>query len=172
MMGGDALIGSSSHLQPHTSPLPLESNGYGFGLSARLAQVRLFLPLRFDKNGILVRLLSPYPLPSFMTVSPHSSQTAVTHPGEGRDPEALKKVGDAPAEGGNVASEKGPSPWEVTLDKTEDPKTVATWRKWAILLTVSSGAMCVTSASSMVGVMQHVPSLVGSNTPTPAGCFC
>jgi len=88
-----------------------------------------------------------------MTPSPHSSQTAVTHSGECHDPEALKKGLDAPAEGENVASEKGPSPWEVTLDKSEDPKTVAAWRKWAILLTVSSGAMCVTSASSMVGVV-------------------
>ena len=106
-----------------------------------------------------------------MTVSPHSSQTAVAHP-EGRDPEALKKVGDALVESDKVPSEEGPSPWEVTLDKSEDPKTVATWRKWAILLTVSSGAMCVTSASSMVRVMQHVQSLVGSNTFTPVGCFC
>ena len=107
-----------------------------------------------------------------MTVSPYSSQTTVIYSGEDHDPEAPKKVGDAPTEGDSVTSEKGTLPWEVTLDKSEDPKTVATWHKWVILLTVSSGAMCVTSASSMVGIMQYVPSLVGSNTFAPAGCFC
>ena len=98
---------------------------------------------------------SPYLLPSVMT-SLHSGSSRTTLADselEGdRDLEAFDKVEGASAKGNDNTSEKGPSPWEVTLDKSEDPKTVATWRKWAILLTVSAGAMCVTSASSMVRV--------------------
>jgi len=93
-----------------------------------------------------------------MTASLYSSKSATTDPGEGHDPEALGKAEEASTKGDDNSSEKGPSPWEVTLDKSEDPKTMAIWRKWAIVLTISSGALCVTSASSMVGAMQHLRS--------------
>lgn len=93
-----------------------------------------------------------------MTASLHSSKETTTNPGEGRDPEALEKVGNTPGEGDDDSSEKGPSPWEASLDKSEDPKTMATWCKWAIVLTLSSGSLCVTSASSMVGVRQYLRS--------------
>jgi len=151
------LIGSCFHLQPSASLLLLGSIGYRFAPGARLSQTCLFLPSTSTKRGvgIFVPSLSPYRLPSVMADSLYSSRTAFTDPAEGHDPEALRKVED-PSAGDDNASEKGPPPWEVTLDKSEDPKTVTAWRKWAILLTVSSGAMCVTSASSMVGVMQDV----------------
>ena len=88
-----------------------------------------------------------------MTPSLHSSKTSTTDREKDHDPEALGKIEDAnvSAENDDNASEKGPSPWEVTLEKSEDPKTMVTWHKWATVLTVSSGAMCVTCASSMVG---------------------
>jgi len=86
----------------------------------------------------------------------HSFKTAATDRGQDHDPEALGKVEDAPADDGDDGSEKGPSPWEVTLEKSEDPKTMATWHKWAIVLTISSGAMCVTCASSMVSFTRHI----------------
>jgi len=87
-----------------------------------------------------------------MTASLHSSKATTTDPGEGHDPEALEKDENTPEEGDENSSEKGHSPWEATLDKSEDPKTMATWCKWVIVLVLSSGALCVTSASSMVGV--------------------
>ncbi|KAF9650493.1 MFS general substrate transporter [Thelephora ganbajun] len=65
------------------------------------------------------------------------------------DPEGLDKVRDIPTKSDDNASEKCSSPWEVTLEKSEDPKNMAAWYKWAIVLTVSSGAMCCTCASSM-----------------------
>ena len=93
-----------------------------------------------------------------MTASLHSSKTATTiDNGQDHDLEAFGKfeVADAPAEKDQNASEKNSSPWEVTLDKSEDPKTIAVWYKWAIVLTVSCGAMCVTCASTMVGATPH-----------------
>lgn len=86
-----------------------------------------------------------------MTASQHSSKTATTDHLQNHDTEALGKVPTPPTENGVKASEKGPSPWEVTLEKNEDPKNMADWYKWLIVLTISSGAMCVTCASSMVG---------------------
>jgi len=93
-----------------------------------------------------------------MSASLHSSKTATTDNGQDHDPEALSKfeVADPPAENDHNASEKNPSPWEVTLDKSEDPKTIALWYKWAIVLTVSCGAMCVTCASTMVGATPYI----------------
>ena len=91
-----------------------------------------------------------------MTASLCSSKTTTTDPGEGHDPEALEKAEDTPGKGEGNSSENGLSPWEVTLDKSEDPKTMATWYKWAIVLTLSSGSLCVTSASSMVGVRRYL----------------
>jgi len=93
-----------------------------------------------------------------MTASLHSSKATTTDPGEGHDLEALEKVESTPEEGDYNSSENGPSPWEATLDKSEDPKTMATWCKWAIVLTLSSGSLLVTSASSMVGVRQYLRS--------------
>ena len=85
------------------------------------------------------------------------------------DPEILVKVGvfdapvvlvnvevaGAPEENDGDASENGSSLWEVTLEKSEDPKTMPTWYKWTIVLTASCGAMCVTSASSMASAARH-----------------
>ena len=107
-----------------------------------------------------------------MSASLHSSKTATTDHGQDHDPEALGKAEDAnvPAENDQNTNEKSPSPWEVTLEKSEDPKTIALWYKWATVLTVSFGAMCVTCASSMVGAVPH-PSPVGSNVLSPTGCF-
>lgn len=92
-----------------------------------------------------------------------SSKTASIDLHHDRDPEAAGKVED------NI-SEKGSQSWEVTLDKNEDPKTIAAWRKWVIVLTISFGAMCVTCASSMVSVTQRIRS-VGFNAFVPVGCF-
>jgi len=83
-----------------------------------------------------------------MAASLHSFKTSTTDRGQDRDPEALGKVEDA--------SEKEHSPWEVTLEKSEDPKTMAIWYKWAIVLTISCGAMCVTCASSMVSFTRYI----------------
>ena len=94
-----------------------------------------------------------------MTASLHSSKTVTTDHGLDHDPEALDKVDnglDSPVESDNSASEKGPSPWEVTLEKSEDPKTMVAWCKWATVLTVSLGAMCVTCASSMVSTVRCI----------------
>ena len=93
-----------------------------------------------------------------MTASLHSSKTATTNCEQDHDPEALGKVGvaDFPTKNDHNANEKSSSLWEVTLDKSEDPKTMAIWYKWAIVLTVSCGAMCVTCASSMVSATPHI----------------
>jgi hypothetical protein len=40
--------------------------------------------------------------------------------------------------------------YRVVLDNTDDPKLFPAWRKWVILLIISSAAMCVACASSMV----------------------
>ena len=93
-----------------------------------------------------------------MTASLHSSETVTAERGQDHDPEVLDKAEDADisAENDHNANEKNSSPWEVTLEKSEDPKTMATWCKWATVLTVSFGAMCVTCASSMVGATLHI----------------
>ena len=99
-----------------------------------------------------------------MATSLHSSKP---NSGKDLDPELLVKVGifnapvvvvitDAPENNDCDASEYSSSPWEVTLEKSEDPKTMATWYKWAIVLTTSCGAMCVNSASSMVSAARHI----------------
>ena len=118
----------------------------------------IFSPALLQKRGVcaLVPSLSPSRSPFVMTASLHSSKATTTHPGEGHDPEALEKVDTTAEESDDNSSGKGPSPWEATLDKSEDPKTMATWRKWAIVLTLGSGSLCVTSASSMVGVGQYL----------------
>lgn len=92
------------------------------------------------------------PAPIVLTASLNPSKTVVVDWGD-RDPESLDKVKDVDTStvDDKSTNEKIPSPWEVTLDGSEDPKGMTTWCKWAILLTVSSGAMCVTCVSSMVG---------------------
>lgn len=107
-----------------------------------------------------------------MTGSLHSSRTVTTENLHDNDPEALGKVTTPPTE--NDVSEKSPSPWEVALEKSEDPKNMVNWYKWVIVLTVSSGAMCVTSASSMVSYVRDIRLSPGlrSNTLAPVGCFC
>jgi len=93
-----------------------------------------------------------------MTASLYSSKAATTDHGKDHDPEAFGKleVAGAPAKNDYNASEKNFSPWEVTLKKSEDPKAIAVWYKWVMVLTVSFGAMCATCASSMVGVTPHI----------------
>ena len=90
-----------------------------------------------------------------MTVSVHSLKTATTDHGKDHDPEVLVKIEviDAPAGGDDDATL---SPWEVTLEKSEDPKTMAVWHKWAIVSTISCGALCATSASSIVSATRHI----------------
>ena len=86
------------------------------------------------------------------------SKIATTVYGKDGDPEVLVTVKaiDTPMESDDNVSEKGLSPWEVTLEKSEDPKTMAVWYKWATVLTISCGALCVTSASSMVSDTPHI----------------
>ncbi|KAF9777403.1 MFS general substrate transporter [Thelephora terrestris] len=76
-----------------------------------------------------------------MTASLRSSQTATTDPVQDHDPEAPEKAIGSPIESDISA-------------KSEDPKNMATWYKWVIVLIVSSGAMCVTSASSMAAFVE------------------
>jgi len=90
--------------------------------------------------------------PLVMTASVHSANE------KEHDPEALVKVEivDAPAENDGNIGEKASSPWQVTLEKNEDPKSMAAWYKWATMMTVSSGTLCVTCATSMVGIIRHI----------------
>jgi hypothetical protein len=98
-----------------------------------------------------------------MTSSLHSSKTITTDHLQDHDPEAPEKVVTTPTENDVNANEKSSSPWQVTLEKSEDPKNMTAWYKWIIVLTVSSGAMCVTSASSMVSdTYTGCPSPIGS----------
>jgi len=41
---------------------------------------------------------------------------------------------------------------QVTLDDSEDPQNCSTFRKWVVVFVISSCALCVTCASSAVGV--------------------
>ena len=106
------------------------------------------------KNGELMSLsftiLSPGPLVMTTSVHPFNEKED--------DPEVLVKVEtiDDSAETDDNVDEKASSPWRVTLEKNEDPKSMAAWYKWAIVMTVSSGTLCVTCATSMVGVIRHI----------------
>ena len=91
-----------------------------------------------------------------MAASVHSSKTAAADRERDHDPEAPGEAEDISTDSDHNVSEKSPSPWEVTLDKSEDPKTMVTWYKWIIVSTVSFGAMCVTCASSMVSFGRHI----------------
>lgn len=132
-----------------------------------------FCPPLLQKRGAGAPILHypPPPIPLVMTASLYSSKTATTDHGQDHDPEASGKVENAnvPIETDGDTSEKGPSPWEVTLEKSEDPKTMVAWYKWAIVFTVSFGAMCVTCGSSMVSATRHIR--VGSNAFISAGRF-
>jgi len=77
---------------------------------------------------------------------------------KGHDPEVLIEVEvvDVSAENDGNANEMAPSPWEVTLEKSEDPKNLANWHKWVIVMTVSSGTLCVTCATSMVKATRYI----------------
>jgi hypothetical protein len=93
-----------------------------------------------------------------MTASSHSSKTTPTDHEKDHDPEALgkDKVEDALTKDNANANEQVASPWEVTLEKSEDPKTMGTWSKWLIVSIISAGAMFVTCASSMAGATRHI----------------
>ena len=93
-----------------------------------------------------------------MTASVDSSKTATTDREKGHDPEVLigVEVVDASAENNDNVNETAPSPWEVTLEKSGDPKNLANLHKWVIMMTVSSGTLCVTCATSMVRATRHV----------------
>lgn len=135
-----------------------------------------FCTLASTKAGCWCRypLLPPPPTDSGMTASLHSSKTATTDQVQDHDPEALGNVLTAPTEKAVNDSGNSPSPWEVTLEKSEDPKNMAGWYKWVIVLTVSSGAMCVTSASSMASHARDIrlPPGLRSNALALAGRFC
>ncbi|KAJ7595726.1 major facilitator superfamily domain-containing protein [Mycena floridula] len=42
-----------------------------------------------------------------------------------------------------------PSPYEVLLDDSDNPESLATWRKWLIVVVICSASLCVTCASSL-----------------------
>lgn len=48
------------------------------------------------------------------------------------------------------ASESDDSAYEVTLEARDDPQRMSKGRKWCIVLTICSGAVCATCASTMV----------------------
>ncbi|KDQ49456.1 hypothetical protein JAAARDRAFT_187026 [Jaapia argillacea MUCL 33604] len=48
-----------------------------------------------------------------------------------------------------ASDEKPDDPWKVTLGLDDDPKHMRSFRKWLIVLTISSSALCVTCASSI-----------------------
>jgi len=119
-----------------------------------------------------------------MTASLYSSKTVGTDYGKDHDPEALVKgsldapvvlvtveAADSPGENDRNASEKGSSPWEVSLEESEDPKTMAAWYKWVAVLMTSSGAICVSSASSMVSPAPHILSQSDLTCSFPVGHF-
>ena len=84
--------------------------------------------------------------------------TAMTNFEKDYDPEVfvkVKAVGAHADDDGNFG-EKALSPWEVTLEESEDPKATVAWYKWITVVTISLGALCVTSASSMVGATRHI----------------
>ena len=89
-----------------------------------------------------------------MTASVDSFKTATTDREKGYDPGVLMGVGVS-AENNENVNETAPSPWEVTLEKSEDPKNLANWHKWVIVMTVSSGTLCVTCATSMVSATRY-----------------
>ena len=90
-----------------------------------------------------------------MTASLHSSTTDSR---KDYDLEVFDRAEDADVPAGNdrKADGKGPSPWEVTLEKSEDPRALAVWYKWATVLTVSCGATYVTCALCMVSAIRHI----------------
>ena len=97
------------------------------------------------------------PAPLVATASLHSSKTTTADRGTGHDPEVPSKLEDVNTRGKQWQRQrKGPSPWEVTLGESEDPKTTGAWYKRATTLTASSGTMCVTYPSSTVGVTRHI----------------
>ena len=92
-----------------------------------------------------------------MTASVDSFKTATTDREKGYDPEVLMGVGvGVSAENNENVDETAPSPWEVTLEKSEDPKNLVNWHKWVIVMTVSSGTLCVTCATSMVSATRYI----------------
>ncbi|TBU32157.1 MFS transporter [Dichomitus squalens] len=61
----------------------------------------------------------------------------------------VEKAAQAPA----APKERTPSlevdPYICQLDPADDPKTLAVWRKWVIVLTISASSLCATFASSV-----------------------
>ena len=98
----------------------------------------------------------PAPTSLVMTASIHSPD--MTTIDCVKDPEALTKVEAYDVSAGNYGNitEEAHSPWEVTLEKNEDPKAMAVWYKWFTVVTISFGALCVTCASSMVSATPKI----------------
>ena len=129
------------------------------GLRRRVARTCSFLPPppASIKTGSRCSFSStvPAPVPLVMTASIHSPNITTTDWEKDRDPEALTKVEsyDVSADNG---SEEAHLPWEVTLEKSENPKAMAVGYKWFTVVTVSLGALCVTCASSMASVTPKI----------------
>ncbi|KAH8097023.1 MFS general substrate transporter, partial [Cristinia sonorae] len=47
---------------------------------------------------------------------------------------------------------------KVSLDPAEDPKHIATWRKWVIVFVIATSALCVTCASSVAAFTENAVS--------------
>lgn len=109
---------------------------------------------------MLLSFAIPAPTSLVMTASIHSPDIITTDCEKGHDPETLTKVEtyDVSVENyGNITEEAhSSSPWEVTLEKSEDPKAMAIWYKWFTIVTVSFGALCVTCASSMASATPKI----------------
>ena len=56
----------------------------------------------------------------------------------------------------NEKNDPQEDPYEVTLEPEDDPKNMATLRKWMVTLVISSGAFCTTTASSMVRYLSNL----------------
>ncbi len=50
--------------------------------------------------------------------------------------------------------EDADSPYKVELSPEDDPKSLTTFRKWLIVSIISTSALCVTCASSVVGFLR------------------
>lgn len=87
---------------------------------------------------------NPSPDPEKGLCRERPSQETV-HPSDEDQPPVIKDEVDG------TESDK----YQVNLEAEDDPKNFAVWRKWMIVFAISSGALCATSASSMVCSHAH-----------------